>query len=99
MRTSRLYHQLCDLLGQSSPWADQRHLQTLIWMVVGVICSECISLPKWGIYVQGRARYAQSHQRRNSAVVEQFPHQCATVVQSVDCGSVKAMGRVADHVD
>lgn len=66
MRTSRLYHQLCELLGQSSPWADQRHLQTLIWMVVGVICSECISLPKWGIYVQGRARYAQSHQCRFS---------------------------------
>jgi hypothetical protein len=30
MRTSRLDHQLCDLLGQSSPWADRRHLQTLI---------------------------------------------------------------------
>jgi len=41
MGTSRLYHQLCNLLGQSSPWADQRHLQTLIWMVIGVICSEC----------------------------------------------------------
>ncbi len=66
MRTSRLYHQLCNLLGQSSPWADQRHLQTLIWMVIGLICSECISLPKWGVYVHSRARYAQSHQRRFS---------------------------------
>jgi hypothetical protein len=66
MRTSRLYHQLCDLLGQSSPWADQRHLQTLIWMVIGVICSECISLTKWGVYVRSRAVFAQSHQRRFS---------------------------------
>lgn len=66
MRTSRLYHQLCDLLGQSSPWADRRHLQTLIWMVIGVICSECISLTKWGVYARSRAMFAQSHQRRFS---------------------------------
>lgn len=66
MRTSRLYHQLHDLLGQSIAWADQRHLQTLIWMVIGVICAECISLPKWTVYVNSRARFAQSHQRRFS---------------------------------
>jgi len=66
MRTSRLYHQLSDLLGQSGDWADQRHLQTLIWMVIGMICSECISLTKWGIYVRSRAQFAQSHQRRFS---------------------------------
>lgn len=66
MRTSRLYDQLCDLLGQSSEWADRRHLQTLIWMVIGLICSECISLTKWGVYVQSRAQFAQSHQRRFS---------------------------------
>lgn len=66
MRTSRLYHQLQTLLGQSSPWADQRHLQTLLWMVIGLVCSECISLTKWGIYIQTRARFAQSHQRRFS---------------------------------
>ncbi len=47
MKTSRLYHQLHELLGQPIGWADQRHLQTLIWMVIGVVCSECISLPKW----------------------------------------------------
>jgi hypothetical protein len=64
MRTSRLYHQLCDLLGQSSPWADRRHLQTLMWMVIGVICSECINLTKWRVYVRSRAVFAQSHQRR-----------------------------------
>lgn len=66
MRTSRLHDQLCDLLGQSSSWADRRHLQTLMWMVIGLICSECISLTKWGVYVRSRARFAQSHQRRFS---------------------------------
>lgn len=66
MRTSRLYDQLCNLLGQSTDWADQRHLQTLIWMVIGLVCSECISLTKWGIYVRSRAQFAQSHQRRFS---------------------------------
>lgn len=66
MRTSPIYDQLCDLLGQSPEWADRRHLQTLIWMMLGLICSECISLTKWGIYVQSRAKFAQSHQRRFS---------------------------------
>lgn len=66
MRTSRLYDQLCNLLGQSSHWADRRHLQTLVWMVIGLMCSECISLTKWGVYVQSRATFAQSHQRRFS---------------------------------
>lgn len=66
MRTSRLYDQLQTLLGQPIPWVDRRHLQTLIWMVVGVICAECISLPKWSIYSRTRAMFAQSHQRRFS---------------------------------
>ena len=66
MKTSRLYHQLHELLGQSMQWADQRHLQTLIWMVIGIVCSECISLPKWRVYVHTRAVLAQSHQRRFS---------------------------------
>ena len=66
MRTSRLYHQLQTLLGQSIPWADQRHFQTLIWMVIGLVCSECINLTKWRVYVCTRAVFAQSHQRRFS---------------------------------
>lgn len=66
MKTSRLYNQLQTLLGQSIAWADQRHLQTLIWMVIGVIGAECISLPKWTIYSRTRAQFAQSHQRRFS---------------------------------
>jgi hypothetical protein len=64
MRTSRLHHQLQTLLGQSIPWTDQRHLQTCLWMVMGLVCSGCINLTKWGIYIQSRARFAQSHQRR-----------------------------------
>lgn len=66
MRTSRLHHQLQTLLGQSIPWADQRHLQTLLWMVIGLVCSECINLSKWRVYVRTRAVFAQSHQRRFS---------------------------------
>ncbi len=66
MRTSRLYHQLYNLLGQPIQWADQRHLQTLIWMVIGLVCSECINLTKWTVYVRTRAVFAQSHQRRFS---------------------------------
>lgn len=33
---------------------------------MGLICSECISLTKWCVYVRSRARFAQSHQRRFS---------------------------------
>lgn len=66
MRTSRLHHQLQMLLGQSIPWTDQRHCQTLIWMVIGLVCSECINLTKWTVYIHSRAVFAQSHQRRFS---------------------------------
>lgn len=66
MRTSRLHHQLQTLLGQSIAWADQRHCQTLIWMVIGLVCSECINLTKWTVYIRSRAVLAQSHQRRFS---------------------------------
>lgn len=66
MRTSRLHHQLQTLLGQSIPWADQRHLHTLIWMVIGLVCSECINLTKWRVYIRSRTVLAQSHQRRFS---------------------------------
>lgn len=65
-KTSHVYHELLKLLGQSKQWADIRHLHTLIWMVIGLICSGCINLTKWTIYVDSRARFAQSHQRRFS---------------------------------
>lgn len=64
-RTSRLYHDLLRLLKQSD-WADQRHLQTLVWMVLGLICAGCVNLTQWTAYTQSRAKIAQSHQRRFS---------------------------------
>lgn len=64
--TSRLYDELYSLVGQPTRWADIRHLQTLVWMVIGLICSGCINLTQWGVYIQSRASYAQSRQRRLS---------------------------------
>lgn len=65
-KTSYIYNELLKLLGQSEHWADIRHLYTLIWMVIGLICDRLISLTKWTIYHERRARFAQSHQRRFS---------------------------------
>lgn len=60
----RLYSELVTLCGQPGQWRDVRHLQTFIWMVVGLIQAECVKLPAWVPFVQGRAQYAQSTQRR-----------------------------------
>lgn len=60
----RLYSELVALCGQPGQWRDLRHLQTLAWMVVGLIQAECVKLTAWVPFVQGRARYAQSTQRR-----------------------------------
>jgi len=62
--TPRLYSGLVELLGQHSQWRDARHCYTLVWMVVGLIHSGCVSLTAWVPFVKGRARYAQSTQRR-----------------------------------
>jgi hypothetical protein len=62
--TPRLYSGLVELLGQPGQWRDVRHLHTLAWMVVGLIPSGWVSLPAWLPCVKGRARYAQSTQRR-----------------------------------
>jgi hypothetical protein len=35
-------------------------------MVIGLVCSECINLTKWRVYIRSRAMLAQSHQRRFS---------------------------------
>lgn len=64
--TSRLYDGLVALLSQSKEWADVRHLYTLVWMVIGLIYSGRVSLTKWGAYIQSRAHFAQSRQRRFS---------------------------------
>lgn len=60
----RLYSELVALCGQPGQWCDVRHVQTLAWMVVGLIQGECVKLTAWVPFVQGRARYAQSTQRR-----------------------------------
>ncbi|MDZ4876909.1 MAG: hypothetical protein CLLPBCKN_006344 [Chroococcidiopsis cubana SAG 39.79] len=65
-KTSQIYHELLQLLGQSKTWADVRHLHTLNWMVIGLICSGCISLRKWTIYIDSRGLFTQIHQRRLS---------------------------------
>jgi len=62
--TPRLYSGLMELLGQPGQWRDVRHLHTLVWLVVGLIHSGCVSLTAWVPFVRGRARYAQSTQRR-----------------------------------
>ncbi|MEN8129386.1 MAG: transposase [Pseudomonadota bacterium] len=62
-RTPKLYNALIRLLTPS-PWRDKRHLLSLAWMVVGLILSAKISLGEWTAFVSGRARFAQSHERR-----------------------------------
>src|SRR5580765_6639104 len=60
----RLYSELVEVCGQPGQWRDVRHLQTLAWMVVGLIQAEGVKLTAWVPFVHGRARYAQSTQRR-----------------------------------
>jgi Transposase DDE domain len=60
----RLYSELMELCGQPGQWRDVRHVQTLAWMVVGLIHAECVKLTAWVPFVHGRAQYAQSTQRR-----------------------------------
>jgi len=63
--TSRLYNALSQYLSQCNiQWQDARHLQTLCWMMIGMIQSQNVHLSGFGIYVLSRAQIAQSHQRR-----------------------------------
>jgi len=63
--TSRLYDALSRYLSQCEiQWQDVRHLQTLCWMMVGMIHSQNVHLNGFGVYVVSRAQVAQSHQRR-----------------------------------
>jgi hypothetical protein len=63
--TSRLYDALSEFLSQCEiQWQDARHLQTLCWMMVGMIQSQNVHLNGFGVYVLTRAKIAQSHQRR-----------------------------------
>jgi hypothetical protein len=63
--TSRLYDALSRYLSQCEiQWQDTRHLQTLCWMIIGMIESQNVHLNGFGVYVKSRAQVAQSHQRR-----------------------------------
>ena len=63
--TSRLYHALHEYLSQYQDlWCDVRHLQTLCWMMIGILESQNVHLNGFGVHVVSRATYAQSHQRR-----------------------------------
>ncbi len=63
--TSRLYDALSRYLSQRDiQWQDARHLQTLCWMIIGMIPSQNVHLNGFGVYVVSRAQVAQSHQRR-----------------------------------
>jgi hypothetical protein len=58
-----LYATVFNLL-KHLPWRDVRHLGGLAWMVTGLLLSRCIALSRWVPYVEGRARFAQSTERR-----------------------------------
>jgi len=63
--TSRLYHALHEYLSQYQDlWRDVRHLQTLCWMMIGILQSQNVHLNGFAVHVVSRATYAQSHQRR-----------------------------------
>jgi hypothetical protein len=63
-KSPRLYSELVALCGQPGQWGDVRHLQTFVWLVVGLIQAEGVKLTAWVPFVHGRAQYAQSTQRR-----------------------------------
>lgn len=63
--TSRLYDALSQFLSQCEiEWKDARHLQTLCWMMIGMVQSQSVHLNGFGVYVKSRAKIAQSHPRR-----------------------------------
>ncbi|MEP1080093.1 hypothetical protein NDI52_32525 [Leptolyngbya sp. PL-A3] len=89
--TSRLYRALQDYLSQCQDiWRDVRHLQTLCWMVIGILQSQNVHLNGFGVHVVSRATYAQSHQRRfrrwlsNRRIDVTGVHQ-ALIAQSLSC--------------
>lgn len=95
--TSRLYHALHQFVSQSKmQWQDARHLQTLCWMMVGMIHSQNVHLNGFGVYVHSRANFAQSHQRRfrrwlaNRRINVSSPHQ-ALVKQALSNWGTKRL--------
>lgn len=60
---ARLHDTVIACLRQA-PWKDARHLDTLAWMVVGLLISGTIHISGWICYVRSRAHQAQSVERR-----------------------------------
>jgi len=61
--TSCLYDALIDFYVNRMTWLDIRHVQTLCWMIIGIIHSGTRSLN--GVYTRHHGRsYAHLHQRR-----------------------------------
>jgi len=53
--TSRLYHALHEYLSQYQDlWRDVRHLQTLCWMMIGILQSQNVHLNGFGVHVVSR---------------------------------------------
>lgn len=95
--TSLLYNALHQFVSQSkSQWQDARHLQTLCWMMAGMIHSQNVHLNGFGVYVRSRANFAQSHQRRfrrwldNRRINVSSPHQ-ALVKQALSSWGTKRL--------
>ena len=53
--TPHLYDTLVAVLRQHQNWLDRRHLQTLAWMLVGLIQAGKITLTAWAPDVHSRA--------------------------------------------
>jgi hypothetical protein len=63
--TTHLYDALNVYLRQcQNLWRDVRHIQTVCWMMLGLIQSEKVHPSGFGVYVKSRAQKAQSKQRR-----------------------------------
>lgn len=61
--TSRLHDTLMEVYGQHDRWLDRRHLDAMVWMIIGLIWSGRISLTEWVTYRVTTA-LASSTQRR-----------------------------------
>lgn len=66
LASNKLYGALFAWLNQAGNWRDVRHLQVLVWMVVGLLAEGSVNLSRWIDHAQSRAKDAQSVQRRFS---------------------------------
>ena len=60
----QLYNALKNWMGQPCDWADARHLQTCLWMIIALIHTGSVNLTRWAPYIPCRGEFAQSKQRR-----------------------------------